>query len=86
MAATLGRIQYSLSAEEAVTDCQLVVEAIVENMDTKHTLFKSLDKAAPRLLPGPCNYCTPLSLSLSFSLSLSQCDSVCQQHLISLCL
>ena len=48
MAGTLGRIQYSLSGEEAAAASDLVVEAIVENMDLKHSLFKSLDKAAPR--------------------------------------
>ena len=48
MTETLGRIQFSLSAEEAAAASDLVVEAIVENMDMKHSLFKTLDKAAPR--------------------------------------
>ena len=48
MAGTLGRIQYTLSGEEAAAASDLVVEAIVENMGLKHTLFKTLDKAAPR--------------------------------------
>lgn len=34
-------------AEDAVKDTDIVVEAIIENMDIKHKLFKSLDKAAP---------------------------------------
>lgn len=48
MTTSLSRIQYTLGAEEAVANSDLVVEAIVENMDTKHMLFKKLDKAAPR--------------------------------------
>ena len=48
MRTTLGSIQYSLSAEEAVADSHLVVEAIVENMELKHSLFKTIDRAAPR--------------------------------------
>ena len=48
MSSTLSRIQYTLAVDEAAANADLVVEAIVENMEAKHTLFKSLDKAAPR--------------------------------------
>ncbi|XP_066140595.1 hydroxyacyl-coenzyme A dehydrogenase, mitochondrial-like [Euwallacea fornicatus] len=45
--AVRGRIQGSTDPSGAVQDADLVVEAIVENMDIKHKLFKSLDSAAP---------------------------------------
>ena len=48
LATTLGRIHYTLDAEAAAASSDLVMEAIVENMDTKHRLFERLDKAAPR--------------------------------------
>jgi len=35
-------------ATKAVGDADLVIEAIVENLDTKQRLFAALDKAAPR--------------------------------------
>ncbi|XP_050498242.1 probable 3-hydroxyacyl-CoA dehydrogenase B0272.3 [Diabrotica virgifera virgifera] len=43
----LSRIQYSTEPQKGVQNADLVVEAIVENMDIKHKLFKSLDEAAP---------------------------------------
>ncbi|PIE71423.1 MAG: 3-hydroxybutyryl-CoA dehydrogenase [Deltaproteobacteria bacterium] len=45
-AAILGRIQKSTSLEDA-KDCDLIVEAIVENMDIKAKVFSELDKIAP---------------------------------------
>lgn len=44
---TIGLIKTNVSAEEAVKDTDLVVEAIVENIDIKQKLFKSLDAVAP---------------------------------------
>lgn len=44
----MKNIQTSTSAEKAVQDADLVVEAIVENMRVKQDLFKTLDKAAPK--------------------------------------
>ncbi|KAI9202438.1 3-hydroxyacyl-CoA dehydrogenase [Polychytrium aggregatum] len=41
------RIQLSTDSAQAVQDSDLVVEAIVENIDVKRSLFKSLDAAAP---------------------------------------
>jgi len=35
-------------AEKAVDNADLVIEAIVENLETKQRLFASLDRAAPR--------------------------------------
>jgi len=35
-------------ATKAVADADLVIEAIVENLETKQQLFASLDKTAPR--------------------------------------
>ncbi|XP_072392338.1 probable 3-hydroxyacyl-CoA dehydrogenase B0272.3 [Diabrotica undecimpunctata] len=43
----LSRIQYLTEPQKGVQNADLVVEAIVENIDIKHKLFKSLDEAAP---------------------------------------
>lgn len=45
---SLARITTSLSAEDAVKNTDLVVEAIVENLSIKHKLFSSIDKVAPK--------------------------------------
>ncbi len=45
---TLGRIQFTVDAVEAAKSCDLVIEAIVENVGVKQKLFSELDKAAPR--------------------------------------
>jgi 3-hydroxybutyryl-CoA dehydrogenase len=39
---TLGRLRWTTAVEE-LADCDLVVEAIVENMEQKQTLFRALD-------------------------------------------
>jgi 3-hydroxybutyryl-CoA dehydrogenase len=44
--ATLQRLSKSTSLEDA-KDCDLVVEAIVENMDVKEKVFSDLDKITP---------------------------------------
>ncbi|CAH1180286.1 unnamed protein product [Phaedon cochleariae] len=44
---TRSRIQGSTSPTEAVKDSDLVIEAIVEKLGSKHALFKSIDNAAP---------------------------------------
>lgn len=43
---TLSNIALSTSADEAVKNTDLVVEAIIENIDVKKKLFAALDKAA----------------------------------------
>ncbi|KAK9883046.1 hypothetical protein WA026_001254 [Henosepilachna vigintioctopunctata] len=45
---TLARIKGSTEPEAAVQNADLVVEAIVENLNLKHELFKKLDAAAPK--------------------------------------
>ncbi|GAB6033438.1 hypothetical protein CHUAL_013324 [Chamberlinius hualienensis] len=45
--ASLGRIKTSTNPESSVKDTDLVIEAIVENLDVKQKLFSSLDKNAP---------------------------------------
>lgn len=45
-AAILGRIKPSVSLEDAA-DCDLVIEAIVENFDIKKKVFNELDRIAP---------------------------------------
>lgn len=44
----MGRLSSETDPAKAVKDADLVIEAIVENMDVKHKLFGLLDKAAPR--------------------------------------
>ena len=43
---TLFRIKYSTDPNQACSDCDLVVEAIVENITVKQKLFSQLDKVA----------------------------------------
>lgn len=44
---TLTRLKTNTEATESVKNADIVIEAIVENMQIKQELFKSLDKAAP---------------------------------------
>lgn len=44
---SLGRINTATDAAEASKSADLVVEAIVENIEVKHKLFKQLDGVAP---------------------------------------
>jgi len=48
VASTLGNLSFETDAVKAVGNTDLVVEAIVENLDVKKKLFSGLDKAAPR--------------------------------------
>jgi 3-hydroxybutyryl-CoA dehydrogenase len=45
--AALQRLTLSTHLEEAVANCQLVIEAATENPTIKRQLFESIDKAAP---------------------------------------
>jgi 3-hydroxyacyl-CoA dehydrogenase len=45
-ASIMGRIKPSISLEDA-SDCDLIVEAIVENFDIKKKVFAELDRIAP---------------------------------------
>ena len=44
---TMSRISMSQDPTSNIGSCDLVVEAIVENMTIKQQLFKQLDEAAP---------------------------------------
>jgi len=44
----LARIRWVTSVEEAVSDADLVVEAIVEDLEVKRQLFTAVDTAAPK--------------------------------------
>ena len=44
----MSRINTSVDSGEAVSESDLVIEAIVENMNVKHKLFSELDSKAPR--------------------------------------
>ena len=46
MKETLGRIHLTLDLKEAVTDADLVIEAVPENVQIKKSLFKEVDKFA----------------------------------------
>jgi len=45
--ATLGRLSYTTSLEEAAAEADFVLEAIVERLDVKRELFRELDRSAP---------------------------------------
>ncbi|MBC8514907.1 3-hydroxyacyl-CoA dehydrogenase family protein [bacterium] len=53
----MARISTSTDAEGAVANADLVVEAIIENLEIKQDLFASLDKAAP----APCLFASNTS-------------------------
>jgi len=48
VASTLSNVSLSENLKEAVAQTDLVIEAIVENMDAKHKLFSELDNVAPK--------------------------------------
>ena len=62
-----ARIKGSTDPKTSVKDADLVVEAIIENIDLKHKLFKVLDENAPP---------TTLFASNTSSLSISEIASV----------
>lgn len=45
-AALLGKITYT-TAKDCMKDCSLMVEAIIENMDAKHTFWEEASRIAP---------------------------------------
>jgi 3-hydroxyacyl-CoA dehydrogenase len=44
----MSRINTTVDSGEAVSDSDLVIEAIIENVGIKHKLFSELDRKAPR--------------------------------------
>lgn len=48
MDAVLSRIKFTTDLKEAVSDAQLVVEAIPERMEIKHMVWKEVDQYAPK--------------------------------------
>lgn len=44
---TLNKITTTIKPEVGVANADLVIEAITENLDAKHTLFRKIDEAAP---------------------------------------
>lgn len=48
---SLARIQGSTNVEEAAKETDLVIEAIVENLEVKQKLFSSLDAVSPKIVP-----------------------------------
>ena len=51
-----GRIQTSTDLNEAVKSTDLVIEAIIENLETKQQLFKQIDQIAPKFDHSLRNY------------------------------
>ncbi|MGA9173261.1 MAG: 3-hydroxybutyryl-CoA dehydrogenase [Thermoactinomyces sp.] len=47
MESTLGRIRPTVRLEEAAAEADLVIEAVVENMDVKTDVFRKLDEHCP---------------------------------------
>ncbi|CAG9865220.1 unnamed protein product [Phyllotreta striolata] len=47
VADTISRIKFDVDPLKNISEADLVIEAVVENMTIKHKLFKSLDEAAP---------------------------------------
>ena len=45
-----GRIQTSTNLDEAVRSTDLVIEAIIENLEIKQNLFKQIDRVAPKFV------------------------------------
>lgn len=43
-----GRIKTSLDVNEAVKSTDIVIEAIIENLEIKQKLFKQIDQVAPK--------------------------------------
>lgn len=66
----IARLSLETSPEKAVKSADVVVEAIIENMERKHELFKVLDAAAP---PGTV-FCSNTS-----SLSIGEIASVTER-------
>ena len=48
MTETMGRIKLLTDAAAGVSDADLVIEAIVENIDIKKKVFAALDASAPQ--------------------------------------
>ncbi|XP_057667108.1 probable 3-hydroxyacyl-CoA dehydrogenase B0272.3 [Diorhabda carinulata] len=63
----LSRIKYVHDTEKSVENADLIIEAIIENIEIKHKLFKVLDQAAPK---------NTLFASNTSSLSIAEIASV----------
>lgn len=68
--ATFNNISTTTSAANAVKDTDLVIEAIVENLETKQELFRRLDELAPK---------RTIFASNTSSLSISRIAETCSE-------
>jgi len=68
---TCKRIQYSTNATEAVQNCDLVIEAIIEQLDAKKKLFSAIDAACPK---------STIFASNTSSMSLNEIASSVKRH------
>lgn len=55
---TLNRLQTTTSLQDA-SDCDLVIEAVIENMDIKTKVFKELDQITPGACHSSIEYIIP---------------------------
>lgn len=49
---TIGRVTTTTNYEDSVKNCDLVIEAIIENLEAKHKLFSMLDKVIMNFIFG----------------------------------
>jgi 3-hydroxyacyl-CoA dehydrogenase len=66
-----GRIKLYTSVDEAIQNTDLVIEAIVENLETKKSLFAKLDEKAPK---------NAILVSNTSSLPLGEIDKCLKRH------
>lgn len=72
------RLNFSTDLEEAVAEADLVIEAVVENLEVKRKVFAALDEAAPASAILATNSSTIVSSQLAGS--TSRADKVCNIH------
>ena len=53
---TLSRITYTTNQTQGTAEADLIVEAIIENLEIKQKLFKDLDNSTPRYWPLTIEY------------------------------
>lgn len=74
---TMGRIQGTLNLED-LKDCDLIIEAIIENLELKNETFSSLDKICPDKTIFASN--TSSLTVMSMAASTNRTDRFCGLH------
>ncbi|MFH1351812.1 MAG: 3-hydroxybutyryl-CoA dehydrogenase [Pseudomonadota bacterium] len=73
----LGRIKGTLKLED-LKDCDLIIEAIIENLDLKNEMFSTLDKVCPEKTIFTSN--TSSLTVMSMAASTKRTDRFCGLH------